>query len=354
MRLQHTNRKPPRQSNIELLRILAMLGVVILHYNSPGGGFDYVPPGGGSMWMLYSLEGIFICCVDLFVLITGFFSCTRQQRSPGKALGLMLQVVIFQQISLGIQACRGQEIPLRRILTGLIPNNYFVSLYVALYFLSPYLNLALGKLSRKGLTRLLILSLLLFSLWPTVTEFIDAHMAEDFPGLSFISLGGSGKGYSIVNFCLMYLVGASLRLLDIRVKKRYTAPVGILVAAILTLWGYYDTTGMARAYCNPLVILEAVAVFLFMKELQFCSRFINFLSRGAFTCYLLHSALLPFYKIPQAVVRPAVFVALHVAFTAVTVYLISQLAYLIYNLINKPLVAVTDKLLAGTQQEDLP
>ena len=32
-----------RESNIELLRILTMLGVVLLHFNGePGGGFGYV------------------------------------------------------------------------------------------------------------------------------------------------------------------------------------------------------------------------------------------------------------------------------------------------------------------------
>ena len=36
-----------RQSNIELLRILAILGVILLHYNndSSGGGFRFVEPG---------------------------------------------------------------------------------------------------------------------------------------------------------------------------------------------------------------------------------------------------------------------------------------------------------------------
>lgn len=345
MGLQQTNAKPPRQSNIELLRILAMLGVVILHYNSPGGGFDYVPSGGGSMWLLYSLEGVFICCVDLFVLITGFFSCTQQQRSPGKALGLMVQVIVFQELSLGIRACCGQSFSLRNILTALIPNNYFVTLYVAIYFLSPFLNLLLKNLSRSGLIRLLALCLVMFSLWPTVTEYMDAQMVEDFPGLSFISLNGSGKGYSVVNFSLMYLIGAALRLLDIRVKKRYSAPALALLAVVLTLWGYYDTTGTARAYSNPLVILEAAAFFLFARELHFQSRLVNTLSAGSFTCYLLHSALLHFYKIPAAVIRPAIFVALHVAFTAVTIYLISCLAHWVYHFVNTPLIAITDKLL---------
>ena len=52
--------KNERQSNIELLRIIIMIGVVVLHYNNPeiGGGLRYTccillfgvhkNPGGGS------------------------------------------------------------------------------------------------------------------------------------------------------------------------------------------------------------------------------------------------------------------------------------------------------------------
>lgn len=252
MTLAKDRRPLSRQSNVELLRILAMLGVVILHYNSIGGGFANVPPGGGTMWLLYGLEGLFICCVNLFVLITGYFSCTQKKCRPGKALELVVQVVVFQEIAYGISLLRGEAFSLRDLVMSLVPNNYFVSLYIAVYLLSPFLNLLMSKLSRQGMTRLLGLCLLIFSLFPTVTEAADALLRENFPGLSPISLKGSISGYSVVNFTMMYLLGAYLRLQDIRVKKRYSVGALVLLTGILTLWGYFDSAdGMAWAYCNP-------------------------------------------------------------------------------------------------------
>lgn len=313
------------------------------------------------MCLLYGLEGLFICCVDLFVLITGFFSCTQQQRRLGKAMGLLLQVVVFQLLSLGIRLLYGQPFSLRTLVLTLVPNNYFVTLYVVVYLLSPYFNILLLRLSRTGLKRLLALSIALFSLWPTVTESIDALLPESFPGLSSVGLSGSGYGYTIVNFALMYLIGAALRLLDIRVKKRYSGSVLVLTAVVLSLWGYFDnTTGMARAYCNPLVILEAVTAFLFFRELRFQSRVVNALSPAAFTCFLLHSALLGFYKIPEAVGRPVILVLAHVLFTAVSIYLMAYVLYHIYSLITTPITAAVDKLLppndnfTANQQEEAP
>lgn len=47
-----------RQSNIELLRIFAMLGIVCLHYNNPsiGGGFEYVKYGSINYYSLCVLN----------------------------------------------------------------------------------------------------------------------------------------------------------------------------------------------------------------------------------------------------------------------------------------------------------
>lgn len=69
---ENSGKDIPRDSNIELLRIFAILGVIVLHYNnwSMGGGFSYVASGSLNSRVLWSLEGLFICAVNLFVLIT--------------------------------------------------------------------------------------------------------------------------------------------------------------------------------------------------------------------------------------------------------------------------------------------
>lgn len=63
-----------RESNIELLRILAMLGVIILHYNNPsiGGGVSFVKHGSLNYWFLNIVESIFVCAVNLFMIISAF------------------------------------------------------------------------------------------------------------------------------------------------------------------------------------------------------------------------------------------------------------------------------------------
>ena len=65
------DREKTRQSNIELLRILAAEGVIILHYNNAGmgGGFLYVEPWSINQLVMTFLESIFVCAVNLFILM---------------------------------------------------------------------------------------------------------------------------------------------------------------------------------------------------------------------------------------------------------------------------------------------
>lgn len=92
------NKKETRESGIELLRIFAMLGIILLHYNSPimGKAFDFVDPNSSNEYLLYFMESLGICGVNLFILISGYFLCATQKRSFSKLFELFLQVVLFK------------------------------------------------------------------------------------------------------------------------------------------------------------------------------------------------------------------------------------------------------------------
>lgn len=93
--------KKERQSNIELLRILVIIGVVILHYNNPGigGGLKYAEEGSINFYILYFLESMFVCAVDLFMLISGYFMCNSKRVNLWKPIELLVQVAAFKEMS---------------------------------------------------------------------------------------------------------------------------------------------------------------------------------------------------------------------------------------------------------------
>lgn len=333
--------KQIRDSNIELLRILAMLGVVILHYNNAniGGGFAYVAGGSVNWMILLAMESLSVCAVNLFLLITGYFSSSSKRADPVKAVALLLQVMVFRAADYGCDVLNGKGFSLSGLFYALLPVNYFVVMYVALYLLSPYINQLLRNLSQRQFGKLLILALVLFSVWPTLVDGIEAYAGSPLSGLSTVGIGGSGYGYTIVNFVIMYLVGAYIRRAEAQVKKRHCAAVVAVCTVVLTLMGGSDIdSSIVWSYCNPLVIGQAVAVFLLFRGISLRSKVINFLAKGSFTCFLLHAAFLGHYGIPEAVRRSPLYMLGHMLFAAITIYGICFAVHLLYDLVSKPVL----------------
>ena len=84
-----------RLSNIEFLRLLAMLSVFIVHadfstFGAPTMEELAVRPVG--VWIQYWFECFAICCVDVFVLISGWFGI---RFSLNKLWAFLFQVVFY-------------------------------------------------------------------------------------------------------------------------------------------------------------------------------------------------------------------------------------------------------------------
>ncbi|MBQ8084725.1 MAG: hypothetical protein IJ232_01300, partial [Lachnospiraceae bacterium] len=203
-----------RQSNIELLRIVAIIGVIVLHYNNPsiGGGIAYAQEGSINYYILYFLESLFACGVDLFIIISGYFMCTSYKKNMWRLVELIVQVIIFREALYLVRvAFKSELFSIRGIVSAFIPANYFVILYGVVFILSPYINFLLNRLSEKCFHTLMIVSICLFSVYPTLIDILGEIRGEPFRGLSSIGMYGSQWGYSAINFLLMYLVGAYLR-----------------------------------------------------------------------------------------------------------------------------------------------
>lgn len=152
-----------RNSSIELLRIVSMLGVVILHYNG-GGAFRYVTEGSVNEYYLYATESIFICAVNVFIMISAYFLCTTYERRFIKVVELIIQVVVFNYFFYFLDIVSGSEqLSIKSLVARLLPCNYFVVLYCVLYIISPYINKLIVSLDNKQFKRLIVLLLLLFS-----------------------------------------------------------------------------------------------------------------------------------------------------------------------------------------------
>ena len=228
------------------------------------------------------MESLFICGVNLFVLISGYFLSTSNRRDLLKPIKLICEVIIFNYIFYFIQVIRGiQEFSVEHFISRILPVNWYVMIYIVLYIISPYLNLLFNKLDTRRKKQLLILSILTFCVYPTLTDMLVRYTGRRYMGLSTIEFTGSGSGYTIINFVIIYLIGCYIRNNNTKYKFSRLLRLMILNLILIFLWALsgrlclYSWGDVSWSYCNPLVIFEAVLIFLIFKQINIIRLFKN-------------------------------------------------------------------------------
>lgn len=309
-----------------------MIGVIILHYNNSaiGGGFKYVNNATIQEKYLYLSESLFICAVNLFVMISAYFLSVTQKRKFVKVVELIGQVITFKvayylaTIFFGVQ-----EISFLGIVRAVLPVNYFVIFYSIVYIVSPYINLMIKNISQRDFKKLVIILFFFFSVWATAADLLAGYLGEEIQGLNTVGLYGDQQGYTIVNFILVYFIGAYIRLNNISVTKNKSA-IGIVICVVL-IYLCSLHSGIAWIYNNPVVILLPIFLILFFTKLQLQSKIINELAKAAFTCYLFHMYFMSKLGVEKVVNQNIFVLILHQFGSAIALYLASYIVYKIYH-----------------------
>ena len=158
----------PRQTNIEILRILATFMVLVVHadYWALGGpSYEDFVLSPANAWMRTIVASITIVCVNLFILISGWFGI----KSSVKGLSnFIFQCAFFLFGSYVIMlVCHLTTFSVKGFLSCfcLTRGNWFIQAYVGLYILSPVLNAYIEKESKNHFRNFLIIFYLLQTIW---------------------------------------------------------------------------------------------------------------------------------------------------------------------------------------------
>lgn len=311
----------------------------------------YAQKGGLNFYLLYFLESCFICAVDLFMLISGYFLIESRSRDIWRVIELIVQVMIFNFGIYVLNTLMGNnEFSIRHAVNSLIPSNYFVILYCVVFLVSPFINKLMKVLGKKQLNTFILVLFLVFSVYPTLVDVLGELVGQEIMGLSSLGAYGSQWGYSAVNFMLMYCLGSYLRMEGIDKWSRKKALLSFGICALISLlWsrandfiGYF-TEKSAYEYCNPIVILMAISIFIvFAKTDIGVKKWINQLAKGAFTVYLTHGFFIRHVGIESFVQGKPLFMVLHITVVAFGLYLIGYICFVLYDLITKPIWRVLE------------
>lgn len=279
--------KRERNSSIELLRILAIFGIVVMHTNAAVMKECY---GINQIWTQIE-NGVFNAGVSVFVLISGFYGI---RRNKNKIITLWTTVVLYSMISAMVgYILMGESV--KSLITAAIPistNRYwFISCYIILMLFAPYINRVIESISQPQFTRLLVLMSVAFLLSPTL--------------LYYSVLGGGGK--NIVNMLLLYFLGAYIHKYNLHnlVNKKVLLRILFIITTlnILLNLAVSMATGGGQAHipfardCSAFIVVEAVAITLLFVKTTLHSEIVNIVASHVFAVYLFEGAFRNIIKI---------------------------------------------------------
>lgn len=276
--------KNARNSNFELLRILAMFMIVFIHANMY---LFQIVHGKSAFFYNGMVNGICNIGVACFMLISGYFGMRPDFGKFIRMECMMITYSLAETLLLCVlmpQQMQGAAL-LEQLVKSFLPfitrKHWFYSCYVCLLFLSGYIQRFIDHLKKEEFQRLLLLLLLLFSILPTLFYF---ELIPD-----------NGKG--LVHMIMVYMIGRYIRMYqDVRIP----AKAGIFFVILWAVNGLsheipIEIGGIYHHLCKDNSITNlamAVILFYLFKAFSFQSGAINRAAGNVFAVFALNDVLI--------------------------------------------------------------
>lgn len=285
-----------RLSNIELLRMLAMLMILIIHANM----LSLIRPTSIDLEnspiqviTRYLIESFGIVGVDIFVLISGWFLIKTR---PKSFIAFVFQIVFITGGVILLFVVTGKITPKFECIQDIIyisHRDWFVKSYFVLMIIAPILNKFIENSSIE-LQKKVIVGFFFFT-------------------CTYGWFGGANRfylyGYGPLLFIGLYLLGKFAH--DLSSDSQYTSKISwmfsrskvfdilvfILCIFANTVLGIYvlhinrqSGYSLIYAYNNPITIIGALYLLLVFSKIKLRhNKIINILAGGSFTAYLIHT-----------------------------------------------------------------
>ena len=296
--------KTKRQSNIELLRIIAMLLIVFHHFAIHGihrfnPGIYEALPTASKLFVDFSLPGGLVG-VGIFFMITGYFRISKEKISLLKVIleamfyGICLSIVILVSVLTKSSYVDYSNIQTAQEILKHIFNPatsyawWFLSSYVILILLSPLINKVFYHIDLKGY---LILLIVCFICVYTIDRFVSSDYYSITRGILFYLIGGfifrfvkleNQLWLKRIIFISLFIIGWSL-------------------FAIYNFFAYNPSIYELNSFllkpeikdtieASLLAPISIVSLFLFFQTFSFESKGINFIAKTTFGIYLIHDS----------------------------------------------------------------
>lgn len=224
----------------------------------------------------------------IFIISSSWFLLDSKRVKPAKIYGILGDCFVISILFLCIFIFAGYEFPVLYIVRNLMPFtfacNWFVTCYILLYMVHPFLNIIIRTIDKRKLLQInLIFGILYF-----VIGFLLNNTAFYFSRIiGFIGI------YFITAYVKLYL---KKTILNVKIQC-FFCMIGIvgwlLLMFITNLLGlkteiFSEQMMRWNIYTNPCFILIAFSLFNIFKTFDLKSKRINYISNLSLLIYVIH------------------------------------------------------------------
>ncbi len=289
-----------RNPSFELLRIIAMLMIVTLHYNTHADALLQLGvPASGVQVFATIIELLCIVGVNVYVLLSGYF-LSQTKVTITRVIKLICQVYFYTiLISVAMMLAGTYRVQsgdsIYKTAQYLFPisseHYWFVTAYVIMYVLAPVMNAAVEKLTRKQLKAVIIGLLVWFC---AVKSFVPVMFVTDH------------AGYDYGWFICLYLIAAYIRKYNVVLffnakRSALVYLISVVISFVMTMClhyinytrgGFIYYSQVPTHYNFILTLTGSLGIFSFfrfyrMKENR-AADVIRFIAPFTFGVYLVH------------------------------------------------------------------
>ncbi len=273
--------KKVRESNLELLRILAMLLIILYHYCIY---LDWSATEYTINKILYVALGSWgALFVDVFIIISAWFLCESSAKfSIWKVLKIICETSFYAVVMYGVLCVTkntvfAPKMFLQALFSPFLGTYWFITAYLAFYLLCPLLNILVQHLNQKQFQTFIgILTIII----PVFQMFVRGN-----PNWGIIS-----------TFAYLFILTAGLK----RHKDSWLERNAVFIAIVDFLFlifmeylcrksGHMEFLNFFLEKSSIFIILEAFSIFFIFKNWKMkSSKLINKMAASVFGVYILH------------------------------------------------------------------
>jgi surface polysaccharide O-acyltransferase-like enzyme len=170
-----TKRFEKRNPAMDIIRIVAAFTVLSVHFFL-NNGFYYETVQGAPMYIMSLMRTLFSVCVPLFLILTGYLM-SHKTLSKSYYKGISKTLIIFVLATLACMLFKtfykGDEFSLSKFILGTLDftganYSWYIEMYIGLFLIAPFLNLAYNGLKSKKSKQILVFTFVAITILPTL------------------------------------------------------------------------------------------------------------------------------------------------------------------------------------------